>query len=94
MPGLRLKYAVTSRGVQRGVAGLLGKADERAHLYECWPWELRRLLTVSGFHIRSLRFRVPNRYVPWEPLAAGIGSTASRVWASSGRVRRDRWVRF
>jgi len=46
MPGLRLKYVVTSRGARRGVAGLLGKVDERAHLYECWPWELRRLAEV------------------------------------------------
>jgi len=75
----RLKYVVPSRRLLRGVAGLLGKANDPGHVHEYWPWELRRLLMVSGFRIRSLRFRVPNRYVPWKPLAAGIDIVASKL---------------
>ena len=75
----RLKYVVPSRRLLRGVAGLLGKADDVAHVHEYWPWELRRLLTVSGFRIQSLRFRARNRYIPWEPLAAGIDIIATKT---------------
>jgi len=75
----RLKYVVPSRRLRRGIAGLLGKADDPAHVHEYWPWELRRLLTVSGFRIQSLRFRARNRYIPWEPLAAGIDIIATKA---------------
>ncbi len=75
----RLKYAVPSRKVLRGVAGLLGKADDEAHVHEYWPWELRRLVAASGFCIRSLRYRARNRYIPWGPLAAGFDIIAAKV---------------
>ena len=79
----RLKYVVPSRRPLRGIAGLLGKANDPGHVHEYWPWELRRLLTVSGFRIQSLRFRARNRYIPWEPLAAGIDIIATKAWVSS-----------
>jgi len=75
----RLKYVVPSRRPLRGIAGLLGKANDPGHVHEYWPWELRRLLTVSGFRIRSLRFRARNRYIPWEPLAAGFDIIATKA---------------
>lgn len=75
----RLKYAVPTRNVLRGVSGLLGKADDQAHVHEYWPWELRRLVTASGYRMRSLRYRARNRYIPWGPLAAGIDIIAAKV---------------
>ena len=75
----RLKYVVPSRRLLRGVAGLLGKAADRAHVHEYWPWEIRRLLRATGFRIQSLQFRARNRYIPWAPLAAGIEIIAAKV---------------
>jgi len=75
----RLKYVVPSRRLLRGVAGLLGNANDPGHVHEYWPWELRRLLTVSGFRIQSLRFRARNRYIPWEPVAAGFDIIATKA---------------
>ncbi len=75
----RLKYAAPSRHVLRSVAGLLGKADDEAHVHEYWPWELRRLVVASGYRIRSLRYRARNRYIPWGPLAAGFDIIAVKV---------------
>lgn len=75
----RLKYAVPSRKVLRGVAGLLGKAADQAHVHEYWPWELRRLVAASGYCIQSMRYRARNRYIPWGPLAAGIDIIAAKV---------------
>ncbi len=73
----RLKYAAPSRRVSRALAGLAGRADDRAHVHEYWPWELRGLLRQAGFGIESFGYRAPNRYVPLDFLCAGIDMRAT-----------------
>lgn len=68
----RLKYMAPSRRPFAGVAGLLGRPDDGAHVHEYWPWELRRTIQGAGFEILSFDFRVPNRFVPWRSVAAGL----------------------
>ena len=68
----RLKYAAPSRRMSRALAGLAGRPDDRAHVHEYWPWELRSRMREAGFEIRSFRYRAPNRYIPLPVFGAGI----------------------
>ncbi len=68
----RLKYLAPSRTPLRHLVGLFGRASDRTHLHEYWPWELRRQVKRAGFEILTVRFRVPQRYLPLRFFAAGL----------------------
>lgn len=75
----RLKYLAPSRRPLGHLAGLLGRASDRAHRHEYWPWELRRQVKGAGFEVLSARFRVPHRYLPLRFVAAGLEIIAVKL---------------